>query len=61
MKVKYFVSTELKTIQMFTCAVSGLVKPRAMCPHIIVGAKACGYSGDCDHQRKQTFPQGEKP
>jgi len=43
MNVKPFVSTELKTIQIFTCAVSGLVKPKAMWLfwRLRLSAKAC--------------------
>lgn len=39
------------------CAVCGLLKapmsrmPGAMCGHIIVGGKLCGYAGQCQHQR----------
>lgn len=35
-----------------TCAVKGLIAPRAMCGHIIVGLKYCGYSGNCPYKRE---------
>jgi hypothetical protein len=31
--------------------VRGLVHAGAMCRHVIVGGKHCGYAGACDHKR----------
>lgn len=36
-----------------TCAVSGMIRPGAMCGKIIVGMKYCGYSGECPHKQGQ--------
>lgn len=33
-----------------TCKVHGMIQPRVMCGHIIVGLKYCGFSGDCQHK-----------
>lgn len=34
-----------------TCAVRGMIRPMAMCGHVIVGLKFCGYKGDdCPHK-----------
>lgn len=33
-----------------TCKVNGMVAPMAMCGHIIVGMKYCGFTGDCQHK-----------
>ena len=34
-----------------TCAVRGMIQPRAMCGSVIVGGYQCGYKGTCEHQR----------
>ncbi|MGB6096404.1 MAG: hypothetical protein WBF95_08915 [Comamonas thiooxydans] len=40
------------------CAVRGLLAspmrgiPGAMCGHIIVSGKQCGFAGQCEHQRE---------
>jgi|GEM_PF-6704673 len=33
-----------------TCNVRGMIQPRVMCGHVIVGMKYCGFSGDCPHK-----------
>lgn len=38
------------------CAVNGLLAPRTMCGHILVGGKDCGFSGGCPHQVEKTKP-----
>ena len=48
------------------CAVGGMLadptryRASAMCGHVIVGGKLCGYAGDCEHQRKPE-PEAAKP
>lgn len=32
------------------CKVGGMLAPGAACPHVIVGGKACGFAGGCEHQ-----------
>lgn len=45
-----------------TCAVRGMLAtpsgrgPGAMCAHIKVGGKVCGFDGDCGWQRQPTEP-----
>lgn len=48
-----------KTIEIKpTCAVGGMVAPRAMCSKIIVGGKYCGHAGEREHKRvAQEWPQ----
>ena len=46
------------------CKVGGMVAPGAACPHVIVGGKACGFAGGCEHQdpaREQTAPADRAP
>lgn len=38
------------------CAVNGLLEPRAMCAHILVGGALCGFSGGCCHQVVKAKP-----
>lgn len=33
-----------------TCKVGGFIQPNAMCGHVIVGMKYCGFDGDCRHK-----------
>ena len=33
------------------CSVRGLIFKGAMCGHVIVGGRKCGYVGDCEHKR----------
>lgn len=33
-----------------TCAVNGMLGPRAMCGSVIVGLKYCGHKGECEHK-----------
>lgn len=33
-----------------TCKVHGMIQPRAMCGHVLVGLKYCGFKGDCEHK-----------
>lgn len=32
------------------CKVGGMVAPDAVCSHVIVGMKHCGFKGDCAHK-----------
>ena len=36
------------------CVVRGLVRPNAMCGHLIVGGALCAYKGSCQHQQPQS-------
>lgn len=33
-----------------TCKVHGMIRRGAMCGHVIVGLKYCGFGGDCPHK-----------
>lgn len=37
------------------CLVRGLISKGAMCGHVIVGGRECGYSGDCEHKRAEAL------
>lgn len=32
------------------CAVKGMLRPGAMCGHVIVGGVFCGHKGECQHK-----------
>ena len=32
------------------CKVHGMLAPQAMCGHVLVGLKYCGFSGNCEHK-----------
>ncbi len=38
------------------CAVNGLLEPRALCAHILVGGALCGFPGGCCHQVVKAKP-----
>lgn len=32
------------------CKVRGMVAPNAVCGHVIVGMRSCGFGGHCEHK-----------
>ena len=50
-----------KNINEPTCKVHGMIQPGAMCGHIIVGLKHCGFGGDCEHKSIELYaPNAER-